>query len=232
MFGELITLLEPDKRMHYNPAANDWEGGVRAKLPYTHSARPQEPPFGVPDNLYVVGTMNTADRSIALLDLALRRRFTFDEIMPDPGLLATLPGPVVTDDGLEIHLDKLLDAINQRIEYLYDRDHTIGHSYLMTVKTLEDLERVFQQKILPLLQEYFYGDWHKIQLVLGDLTAGEDVDYRPKAHPHAIVSHVVQRPKRLFGVEDEAYQDRRSYMISEELSAESFLKIYQTMSAG
>jgi hypothetical protein len=232
VFGELITLLEPDKRMKFSTTTSEWEGGVRSKLPYTHSARPLESPFGVPDNLYVVGTMNTADRSIALLDLALRRRFTFDEIMPDPGLLATLPGPVVTEEGVEIQLDKLLDAINQRIEYLYDRDHAIGHSYLMNVKTFEDLERAFQQKILPLLQEYFYGDWHKIQLVLCDLTGGEDVDYRPKAHPHAIVSHVVQRPKRLFGVEDEAYQDRRSYVISEELSAESFLKIYQTVSGG
>src|SRR5690606_16386091 len=118
----------------------------------------------------------------------------------------------------------------QRIEYLYDRDHTIGHSYLMDVKTLEDLEQAFQHKILPLLQEYFYGDWHKIQLVLGDLTSAEDSDYRPKPHPHAIVSHVVQRPKRLFGVEDEVYQDRRSYTINDELSAESFLKIYQTPS--
>ena len=232
VFGELITLLEPDKRMKYSTESKEWEGGVRAKLPYTHSARPKEPPFGVPDNLYVIGSMNTADRSIALLDLALRRRFTFDEMMPDPGLLATLPGPVVTEDGVEIHLDKLLDAINQRIEYLYDRDHALGHSYLMNVKTFEDLERAFQQKILPLLQEYFYGDWHKIQLVLGDLTGGEDVDYRPKAHQHAIVSHVVQRPKRLFGVEDEAFQDRRSYVINDELSAESFLKIYQTASGG
>ena len=114
----------------------------------------------------------------------------------------------------------------------HDRDHTIGHSYLMNVKTLEDLERVFRQKIMPLLQEYFYGDWHKIQLVLGDLVGGEDVDYRPKAHPHAIVSHVVQRPKRLFGVEDEAYQDRRSYVVSEELSSESFIKIYGALSGG
>ncbi|MEK6233168.1 MAG: AAA family ATPase, partial [Planctomycetales bacterium] len=88
VFGELITLLEPDKRMYYNSDKGEWEGGVRVKLPYTHSARPQEPLFGVPNNLYVIGTMNTADRSIALLDLALRRRFTFDEIMPAPKLLA------------------------------------------------------------------------------------------------------------------------------------------------
>ncbi|MFO0905711.1 MAG: AAA family ATPase [Pirellulales bacterium] len=229
VFGELITLLEPDKRMKFNRATGEWEGGVQVKLPYTHSARPQEPLFGVPDNLFVIGSMNTADRSIALLDLALRRRFTFDEIMPDPDLLVKHPGPVPVDDGEPIHLDKLLDAINQRIEYLYDRDHTIGHSYLMEVKSLEDLKRAFRQKILPLLQEYFYGDWHKIQLVLGDLVKGEDADYRLKAHPQAIVTHVVQRPKHLFGVEDEAYQDRRSYAINDELSAESFRKIYKSL---
>jgi hypothetical protein len=229
VFGELITLLEPDKRMTYNRTTREWEGGVRTKLPYTHSTRPQEPLFGVPDNLYVIGTMNTADRSIALLDLALRRRFTFHEYMPDPSLLAT---SVVTEDGEEIQLDKLLDVINQRIEYLYDRDHTIGHSYLMGITTLEGLERAFRQKILPLLQEYFYGDWHKIQLVLGDLIPGEEVDYRAKAHPHAIVSHVVQRPKQPFGLDDESYQDRRSYAISDELSAESFRKVYQNPSLG
>jgi 5-methylcytosine-specific restriction endonuclease McrBC GTP-binding regulatory subunit McrB len=229
VFGELITLLESDKRMAYNPETKEWEGGVQVKLPYTHSARPQDPLFGVPDNLYVIGTMNTADRSIALLDMALRRRFMFREVMPNSELLATLPGPVATDDGEAIHLDKLLKAINQRIEYLYDRDHTIGHSYLMGVKTIDDLIRAFQQNIVPLLQEYFYGDWHKIQLVLGDLIGSDDVDYRPKAHAHAIVSHVVQRPRRLFGLEDETYQDRRSYVVNEELSAESFRKIYQTL---
>ena len=168
--------------------------------------------------------MNSADRSIALLDLALRRRFTFDEYMPDSSLLAA---SVVAEDGEEIQLDKLLDVINQRIEYLYDRDHTIGHSYLMGVTTLEDLERAFRQKILPLLQEYFYGDWHKIQLVLGDLIPAEDVDDRAKTHPHAIVTHIVQRPKQLFGLDDESYQDRRSYAINEEMSAESFRKVYQ-----
>lgn len=99
----------------------------------------------------------------------------------------------------------------------------------MDVKTLEDLDRAFRQRILPLLQEYFYGDWHKIQLVLGDLVKGEDADYRPKAHPQAIVTHAVQRPKQLFGVEDEAFQDRRSYAISEELSADSFRKVYESL---
>lgn len=225
VFGELITLLEPDKRMKYNATKKEWEGGIQLKLPYTHSARPLEPLFGVPDNLYVVGTMNTADRSIALMDLALRRRFTFKELMPEPSLLAS--DPMVLEDGESIHLDRMLSVINQRIEYLYDRDHTIGHSYLMGVSTVDELERVFRQKILPLLQEYFYGDWHKIQLVLGDLAGVDDVDHRPKAHPHAIVSHVIQRPRRLFGTDDDTYQDRRSYEINEELSAKSFQKIYE-----
>ncbi len=232
VFGELITLLETDKRMRYDAATKRWTGGVQLKLPYSHSARPLDPLFGVPDNLYVIGTMNTADRSIALMDLALRRRFTFDEIMPDSELLATEPGPLSADDDEKIYLDRMLDAMNQRLEYLYDRDHTIGHSYLMEVRTLDDLIQVFLQKILPLLQEYFYGDWHKIQLVLGDLIDVADADDRPKDHPHAIVTHVIQRPKRLFGVENETFQDRRSYAVNEELSAESFRKIYRTLENG
>lgn len=229
VLGELITLLEPDKRMRYDAEKGKWVGGVRTKLPYTHSSRPTEPPIGVPDNLYVIGTMNTADRSIALLDLALRRRFTFEEVMPDHALLVSTPGPITTEDGQTIHLDRLLEAINERIEYLYDRDHTIGHSYLMDVKSLDDLKAAFRHRILPLLQEYFYGDWHKIQLVLRDLIDAEDKDFQPKAHPQAIVTHVVQRPKRLFGLDDESYQVRRSYTINEDVSAASFRKIYETV---
>ncbi len=226
VLGELITLLEPDKRLRFDPEKAEWIGGVRVKLPYTHSSRPTEPAFGVPDNLYVIGSMNTADRSIALLDLALRRRFTFEEMMPEPERVQTARGLVV-DDEQPIHLDRLLEAMNKRIEYLYDRDHMIGHSYLMNINSFDDLERAFRSKILPLLQEYFYGDWHKIQLVLGDLIDAEDTDHQPKAHPQAIVTHVVQRPKRLFGVGEHSYEARRSYSISDEISAVSFRKIYE-----
>jgi len=226
VFGELITLIEPDKRMRYDAELKEWRGGVRVKLPYTHSARPAEPLFGVPENLYLIGTMNTADRSIALMDLALRRRFTFEEIMPDADLLAKSPGPVATDHG-EIQLDKMLAKMNERIEYLYDRDHTIGHSYFMGVRTLEDLEAVFRKQVLPLLQEYFYSDWEKIQLVLGDLLNATDSDGRPKQHPKAIVSHIVQPAARVLGLTDETYQDRRSYAVNEDLSVDSFRKIYQ-----
>jgi 5-methylcytosine-specific restriction protein B len=226
VFGELITLIEADKRMRYDAESKEWRGGVRVKLPYTHSTRPGAPLFGVPANLYLIGTMNTADRSIALMDLALRRRFTFEEIMPQAELLARMPGPVPTEDG-EIQLDKMLAKMNERIEYLYDRDHTIGHSYFMGVQTLEDLEAVFRRQVLPLLQEYFYGDWEKIQLVLGDLRNETDSDGRPKCHRNAIVSHIVQPATRVLGLADETYQDRRSYALSEELSADSFRKIYE-----
>lgn len=221
IFGELITLIEDDKRHVFNDEKK-WHGGLAVKLPYSHTE------FAVPNNLFLIGTMNTADRSIALMDLALRRRFTFKEISPTPELLATQPGPVTTDEG-EIRLDKMLSVINQRIEYLLDRDHAIGHSYLMGCKTLDDLDRMFRDKLLPLLQEYFYGDWEKIQLVLGDLVDESDSDSKHKNHTFAIVRHVIQKSSKLFKLNDEAYQDRRSYAIVEELPAASFQKIYENI---
>lgn len=227
VFGELITLLEDDKRMVWNAERGQWEGGVRVRLPYTHAAHPEREPFGVPNNLYVIGTMNTADRSIALLDLALRRRFTFDEVMPEPTLLSghAVEAP---DGGEPIQLDQMLDHINQRIEFLYDRDHAIGHSYLMNVKTFDDLVRAFHQKIIPLLQEYFYGSWEKVQLVLGDLIdEREQADGGPKLHPDAIVEHVVQPVTQILGVSDSAYEPMRSYRVRTELSPASFRKIYR-----
>ncbi|MFV8817133.1 AAA family ATPase [Haliea sp. E17] len=155
VFGELITLLEPSKRI----GANDEREVV---LPYSKE------PFAVPDNLYVVGTMNTADKSLAQIDIALRRRFVFKEMPPRMELLL----------GTKVHgvdLGEMLDIINQRIEVLLDRDHLIGHSYFMDIATrsteadrAEELSRVFQHAILPLLQEYFFDDWERIAWVLND----------------------------------------------------------------
>ena len=147
-FGELITLLEESKRLG-QPDEQESE------LPYSGDR------LAVPMNLYVVGTMNTADRSIALMDTALRRRFSFREMVPRPDLLS--------DDVAGINLQALLRAMNERIEALFDRDHVLGHSYLMGVASTEELVRRFQSQIIPLLQEYFFEDWHRIQQVFNDV---------------------------------------------------------------
>jgi hypothetical protein len=152
IFGELITLLEPDKRIGKDEA-------IRVKLPYSKTE------FGVPSNLFIIGTMNTADRSVESLDTALRRRFSFQEIMPNQDLLKDI-------EVQGINLKLLLETINLRIEALVDRDHTIGHSYFFKIKDSSTPEQalieVFRDNIIPLLQEYFFGDYSKVGLVLGD----------------------------------------------------------------
>ena len=155
IFGELITLLEEDKRIGTS-------NQVTATLPYTKEK------FCLPNNLYIIGTMNTSDKSIAQIDIALRRRFTFEEMMPNYDILDEV-------DGIE--LDKLLTSINERVEFLCDRDHLIGHAYFTNVKTSSDIINVVSNKVIPLLQEYFYGDNEKVGMVLGGIGSSENDGY-------------------------------------------------------
>jgi len=159
IFGELITLIEDSKRAGENEA-------MLVTLPYSQEE------FSVPKNVYILGTMNTADRSIALMDTALRRRFEFIEMMPKEELLTD-----IVIDGIEVK--KMLETMNRRIEALYDREHTLGHAFFMPLKnekkaTINQLASIFTNKIIPLLQEYFYEDYEKIMLVLGIDTPNKD----------------------------------------------------------
>ncbi|MGZ4161858.1 MAG: McrB family protein [Neobacillus sp.] len=151
VFGELIALIEEDKRKGN-------ENELQVRLPYSQQL------FSVPKNLYIIGTMNTADRSIALMDVALRRRFQFVELMPNPELLTSIP----TGNVEQIDLSQLLITLNKRITALVGRDYSLGHVFFMNVHNVNELVNAFRNKIIPLLQEYFYNDWEKIALVFGD----------------------------------------------------------------
>ena len=197
IFGELITLIEPSKRL----GADD---EIMVELPYSKEK------FGVPSNLYIIGTMNTADRSIALMDTALRRRFEFIEMMPE---YDTLNETII--EG--INVGEMLKTINERIEYLYDRDHTIGHAYFINVSDLKTLANVFKNKILPLLQEYFYDDWEKIRLVLGD---SQFIKEKKPANALFKSGTDYINDKILYEIDKEAFYDKQNY-----------LKIYNSISS-
>lgn len=193
IFGELITLLEEDKRKG-NPEHTE------VKLPYSGKK------FSVPNNVYIIGTMNTADRSVEALDTALRRRFSFVEMQPDPEILSEVE---------DVDLSKLLKTINQRIEVLIDKDHQIGHSYFIGIQDLEDLRRTFKDKIIPLLEEYFYGDFGKIGLVLGEKFI-EQTKYAEKVFAK-------------FTYEEDFLEDKKIYHItsSDKWDEKAFISIYK-----
>lgn len=161
IFGELITLIEPSKRKPLSDLDEENES-IELTLPYSGKS------FSVPDNLHIIGTMNTADRSLAMMDTALRRRFDFVEMMPKPELFGN-------KKVQGIDLTQLLETLNERIEILYDREHTLGHAFLFPAfnaetkdEAFKELQLAFKNKIIPLLEEYFFEDWDKIRLVLAD----------------------------------------------------------------
>lgn len=204
IFGELITLIEPSKRMGAPEA-------LAVTLPYSKK------PFFVPDNVHLIGTMNTADRSLAGLDVALRRRFDFQEMPPRPELLAD-----VVVGGVSIQ--KLLETLNQRIEALLDREHVLGHAYFMPLKdapTLAGLASIFRNKVLPLLQEYFFDDWQRIQWVLND--------HRKPVAAHRFVQAQSLDMKALFGDDVTVSLQRSGWQINDTAFdvIESYLGVIQ-----
>lgn len=225
IFGELITLIETDKR-------EGAENAVSVTLPYSGER------FSVPANVDIIGTMNTADRSLTLLDTALRRRFEFVPMMPDTRdvLGAPLAGLRVTKDEQVIDIPRMLDAINQRIEALYDRDHCIGHAYFTPLTKVADdnermiaLQQVFRTRILPLLEEYFFEDWQKIRLVLADNQKPEAAQFVSERadHENDLAS--------LFGSDHglDSYVTRRRYTVQDAAlsNPDTYIGIYENLSA-
>jgi 5-methylcytosine-specific restriction protein B len=191
IFGELITLIEPSKRAGASEA-------LTAILPYSKQ------PFSLPSGLHIIGTMNTADRSLATIDIALRRRFVFEEVEPD---VSSLEGIEVV--GVDVA--KLLEVMNARIERLLDRDHRIGHAYFLGLTASDDigqLRGVFVTQVIPLLQEYFFDDWQRVRLVLNDHRKAEQAD-----------RFIVERSEsveQLFGPGDLGVPTSRAWQINPE----------------
>ena len=223
IFGELITLIEADKR-------EGAEHAISVTLPYSGE------PFSVPPNVDIIGTMNTADRSLALVDTALRRRFDFVPQMPDARNEegAPLHQLRVTLAEHVIDVPAMLQAINQRVETLYDRDHTIGHAYFLPLKMFDDgdrrfeeLARIFRNRVLPLLEEYFFDDWQKIRLVLADNQKADAAQFVTVSNDHDADL------TKLFGNEHglNSFATRRRYAKQEAAfdKIEAYVGIYQTL---
>jgi hypothetical protein len=203
IFGELITLIEDSKRIGAKEE-------LKTKLTYSGAAGDEM--FGVPNNVYIVGTMNSADRSIALIDTALRRRFTFFEYTADSTLLS--------EDVEGINLQGLVQMMNSRIEFLLDKDHLLGHAYFINVATKNDLCSAFRNKVIPLLEEYFYGDYEKIQLVLGD-----NKEFGKKPDNRIVIPKSITEQRKMFGKEVDGFEEKILYTINEKIVTEDYSSI-------
>ena len=192
IFGELITLIEPSKRIGKHDEAT-------VTLPYSQDS------FGIPDNLYIIGTMNTADRSIALLDTALRRRFEFVEMMPDS------KHDRISTDIEGVNCQELLAAMNKRIRFLFDREHQIGHTYFMDVDDMESLAATFKNQIIPLLQEYFYDNWEKIDLVLNCNGFVHEIPFESDLFKNSDLIDEERKIHELLTDDDGKWEDPNSY---------------------
>ena len=189
IFGELITLIERSKRLGRDDEA-------KVTLPYSQES------FGVPKNLYIIGTMNTADRSIALLDTALRRRFEFIEMMPKPY------HDLISTNINGVNCRELLAAMNERIHFLLDREHQIGHTYFFDVNDMESLSEAFKTKIIPLLQEYFYDNWEKIDLVLN---RNRFIRVPPFRRDLFKESDLIDEQRKIYELSDDRWENPESY---------------------
>lgn len=217
IFGELITLIEADKRAWW-----DGEGqlvdGMEVTLPYSDDR------FGVPKNLDIYATMNTADRSITLMDAALRRRFRFIELMPEPNQITGNEGDGYIPDGEGglINLRDLLRVINLRLRYLLHRDQTFGHAYLMDIKDIDGLRNAIVYDIIPMLAEYFYDDWQQIRRVLAD-------DHAPPEQQ--LITRSMLDPDLLFAAANEGLPERPDYRVKlpAEITPDALRKIYESL---
>ncbi len=228
IFGELITMIEPDKRIHYdkNGQIIDSNKAVEVTLPYSGNS------FGIPHNVDIIGTMNTADCSIALLDIALRRRFDFIELMPEPDVIKGSDGVGQIENG-SINLRSLLSALNNRIKLLAGRDLQLGHAYFCNVQNLSDLNKCFSSKIIPLLQEYFYDHWEKIVLVLGE--HDEQLSKEQREDTSATARLIIREKldeSTILGFDHDDIDTRVDYRVNPLLAegkmpAQAFSKIYQ-----
>jgi len=207
ILGELITLLEPEKRL----------GSINElKLPLSYSP---DHKFAVPPNLHILGTMNTADRSIALMDVALRRRFTFEALMPESSVIRHVLAKEVADtDFIDLVVD-LFEMLNKRIRFLYDNDHQIGHAYFLKINSYETLRLLFIDRIIPLLQEYFYGSWDKTCMVLGCPYDESGTPLRKmvmldkKQYRAPLIKAVVFEELDALGFDHLEYEDRLDYKV-------------------